>query len=87
MFSFVIIIAAYLIGAYLIDIGLRGKLTRPPTPPPGSPACTRYWSWKPLLLSVNHQPLMPETLGDTSAADEVLSDQTSSPRSPRSPRF
>ncbi len=67
VFSFVIIIAAYLIGAYLLDIGLLRKLD--PT--------TDYTTWltglHPLLVleaslnSANYQPPAPETLGDASA--------------------
>lgn len=66
VFSFVIIIAAYLIGAYLLDVGLFRKL--------GTPRTTTWLTGlHPLLVleaslnSANYQPPAPETLADSPA--------------------
>jgi ABC-type transport system involved in multi-copper enzyme maturation permease subunit len=63
VFSFVIIIAAYLIGAYLLDVGLLRKLGTPKT-------TTWLTGLHPLLVleaslnSANYRPPSPETLAD-----------------------
>lgn len=63
VFSFVIIIAAYLIGAYLLDVGLLRKLGTPKT-------TTWLTGLHPILVmqaslnSANYRPPAPETLAD-----------------------
>lgn len=65
VFSFVIIIAAYLIGAYLLDVGLLRKLGTPKT-------TTWLTGLHPILVmqaslnSANYRPPAPETLTDAS---------------------
>ena len=64
VFCFVIVIAAYLIGAYLLDIGLFRKLGPPKT-------TTWLTALHPLLVleaslnSANYRPSAPETLADS----------------------